>query len=405
MKVVFVNRFFHPDISATSQILTDLAFHLASSREVHVVTSRLTYDRVGHLLPKAESIGGVHVHRVWTSGFGRSHLMGRACDYLTFYFAASVRLFGLLERGDTVVAMTDPPLISVPAGFVASLKGSRVVNWLQDVFPEAAEELGFRSLRGPLGSVLKRMRDRSLRRATRNVALGQVMAERLAASGVYDKRIRVVHNWSQGEQVKPLDPSTNRLRHEWGLENRFVVGYSGNMGRAHDLAPLLEAASLLRDRGDIVFLLIGAGNQRQALEDEVRGRGLGNVVFKPYQAREMLGLSLTVPDCHVVSLKPALEGLIVPSKLYSSLAAGRPVLFLGSPHGEIGTLLRSHPPFGICIDGSPAEIAGAVIQLCDNRAESRRMGENGRRLYENEFDAPIALAKWSAVLAETNSGA
>jgi colanic acid biosynthesis glycosyl transferase WcaI len=406
MKVVFVNRYFHPDISATSQILSDLAFHLAASHEVHVVTSRLKYEHPGESLAAQEQIGDVYAHRVWTSRFGRATLPGRALDYFTFYVSATLRLISLVKPGDIVVPMTDPPLISVPASFAARIKGAFVVNWLQDVFPEAAQALGFKSVDGAIGRLLAWLRDRSLLAAKQNVVLGELMGARLHSRGIPAGRVLVIHNWAMGEQVKPLDRAANPLRRDWGLEAKYVIGYSGNMGRAHELAPLLDAAEKLRNRDDVVFLFVGAGNQREALEADARRRGLKNVMFKPYQAREALGVSLTAPDCHVVSLKPALEGLIVPSKLYSSLAAGRPILFLGSSEGEIGTLMRSHESFGMCVDGTePQEIARAVMQLCDNPAESARMGFNGRRLFENDFDHPIALAKWNALLATVSSGA
>src|SRR6185295_20168968 len=114
MKIVFVNRFFFPDHSATSQLLTDLAFYLAGSgHEVHVVTSRQRYEDPGALLPSAEVANGVKIHRIWTSRFGRDKLHGRAVDYATFYLSAGWRLFRLAGPGDTIVAKTDPPLISV----------------------------------------------------------------------------------------------------------------------------------------------------------------------------------------------------------------------------------------------------------------------------------------------------
>jgi len=151
-KLIFVNRFFFPDHSATSQMVSDLAFALAAAGfDVQVVTSRLRYDDPAAELPGREAIAGVQVHRVRTTRFGRHLLPGRALDYLTFYLSAAWRLFRLLRRGDVVVAKTDPPLISVPVGWVAGLRGARLVNWLQDLFPEVAAALGIRLARGTAG--------------------------------------------------------------------------------------------------------------------------------------------------------------------------------------------------------------------------------------------------------------
>ena len=401
MKVIFLNRFFYPDISPTSLILSDLAFHLAEGRRVHVITSRLKYDQADEPLPRSESIRGVSVHRVWTSRFGRDSLVGRTVDYLTYYVSATLGLFLLVARGDVVVSMTDPPLISVPASIVARLKGARMVNWLQDIFPEVAGELDFKRLPRLTGSVLAWFRDRSLSTAMCNVVLGDLMAAKLTGRAIPAGQIRVIHNWSSGEAIKPLAPDRNPLRRAWGLDGKFVVGYSGNMGRAHEFVSLLGAAERLNGRADIVFLLIGGGKQRATLEAEVHARGLSHVVFYPYQPREVLAHSLTVPDCHIVSLKPSLEGLIVPSKLYSSLAAGRPVIFLGAHDGEISRLMDSSPAFGIRV--APDDVTGlvhAIERLSANRDQSAAFGTMGRQLFERYFDQPIALAKWTSLIAE-----
>ena len=143
--IIFLNRFFYPDHAATSQLLSDLAFALADGgREVHVITSRQRYDEPESLLPARERIRGVEVHRVWTSRFGRNWLPGRTMDYLTFYTSAAWTLFRLAHSDHVIVAKTDPPLISAVAAMVARLRGARLVNWLQDLFPEVAVASGLR---------------------------------------------------------------------------------------------------------------------------------------------------------------------------------------------------------------------------------------------------------------------
>jgi glycosyltransferase involved in cell wall biosynthesis len=402
VKIVFVNRFFFPDSSATSQMLSDLAIDLAQDHEVHVVTSRLEYDDPAAGLPAHEQVKGVVVHRVWTSRFGRRSHLGRTVDYLTFYLSSMLRLLAVLRAGDLVVVMTDPPLISVAAAVVGKLKRARIVNWLQDLFPEVANELDFKHLARTTGELLGWCRDRSLSMASCNVVLGDAMAAKVAGRAIPAERIRVIHNWSSGTQVRPLAPELNGLRREWGLDGKFVVGYSGNMGRAHDFTSLLGAAQQLAHRRDIVFLLIGAGKQRPDLEAAVSRQRLTNVMFRPYQPREILAQSLTAPDCHIVSLKPVLEGLIVPSKLYSSIAAGRPVIFLGAEDGEVGRLMKAGPAFGIRVD--PEDVTGlvrAIEHLSADPGRSAALGLAGRRIFEQRFDQPIAVAKWRALIAET----
>ncbi len=399
MKIVFVNRFYAPDHSPTSQMLTDLASALAETGgEVHVVTSRLRYDDASASLAPRERIDCVDVHRVGSSAFGRSSTAGRALDYLSFLATASLRLWQLTRQGDIVIAKTDPPLVSVPTGWVARLRGARLVNWLQDVFPELAAVLGVRLARGPVGALLRRLRDASLRHAAANVVVGELMRERVVALGADPAHVAVIPNWADGALLRPVDRDANPLRTEWGLRDRFVVGYSGNMGRAHEFETVLDAAVALRGRPDIVFLFIGDGARKPALAAASAERGLSTLLFKTYQPQELLDRSLGVADVHLVSLHPALEGLVVPSKFYGIAAAGRPTLFVGDPDGEIGALVRAADCGYAVRRGDVAGLVQAIERLRADPQLRNRMGENARRLFETCCDKPLAVARWRTLL-------
>jgi colanic acid biosynthesis glycosyl transferase WcaI len=396
VKVVFVNRFFHPDLSATSQLATDLALHVASRHEVHVVTSRLLHDDPRAALDAAATHDGVTVHRVRTSRFGRAALPGRAVDYATFYLAARAALARTAGRRDVIVAMTDPPLVSVVAASAARRSGARLVNWLQEVFPEVAQRLGV--LRGPVGSAAKRSRDASLRDAAMNVVVGERMREVVSALGVPGERIRAIPNWADGRLVRPVERAANRLRADWDLGERFVVGYSGNMGRAHEFATLLDAAVRLRDDPSILFLFVGDGRQREWIEGEAGRRGLANIRFRPLQPRAALAESLSAPDVHVVTLQPALEGLVVPSKFYGVAAAGRPTLFVGDLDGEIARELARAGSGLAFAPGDAQGLAGAIAKLRDASEARLAMGRAARAHFEAHHDRAHAFAQWDRLL-------
>jgi len=217
MKIVFVNRFYAPDQSATSRMLTDLARALADEYPVHIVTSRLRSGDTATRFASFEIDGNIVVHRVWTTRFGRDHLAGRTLDYATFCVTAWVTLIRLVRREDLVVAKTDPPLITVPASWAARLRGARLVNWIQDLFPEVASGLGVAVARGRIGRVLGRLRDGSLRGAAANVVIGKRMSERVAALGVDARRTVVIPNWADGSVLKPATDGASPPRDTWGL--------------------------------------------------------------------------------------------------------------------------------------------------------------------------------------------
>jgi glycosyltransferase involved in cell wall biosynthesis len=399
-KVVFVNRFFYPDHSATSQILTDLAFDLArEGLDVSVITSRLRYDDSAAKLPRLERVEGVTVQRIWTSSLGRANLTARALDYFTFYISVMWNLWRTADRDTVVIAKTDPPLLSLVVAPIAALRGARLVNWLQDLFPEVAGTLGMRLVRGPTLALLRFARNATLRSAHTNVVLGERMEELLRQQGISSNQIRIIPNWADGEHIRPLARDANLLRREWGLENKFVVAYSGNLGRAHEFETILDAADALAHRPEIAFLFIGGGAQRETVEREVVRRGLPNVMFKPYQPRERLSQSLGVADVHLVSLNPALEGLIVPSKFYGVAAAGRLTIFIGDPDGEIARILNATASGFTVPSGDAPRLAQLIVELAGDPAQCESMGARARSTFDERFDRKRGVLAWKNVLA------
>lgn len=403
MRVLFVNRFFYPDHSATSQMLTDLAGDLrGAGMDIAVITGRQLIDNPRARLAKFERLDGIDVHRVWSTRFGRGNLVGRGIDYLSFYLGAAWRLARLCRRGDVVVANTDPPLISVVAGWVAKLRGALLVNWLHDLFPEIAQRLGVAFVDGApgrqLGKWLRSMRDGSLRRARLNVVLGAGMAEQLAALRIPPDRIAVIHNWGDGEAIRPQPLVGHGLRKVWGVDEQFLVMYSGNMGYSHDFDTILDAADRLRERNDIAFLFIGDGVRRESVEEQALDRGLSNVRFKAYQPRETLGQSLTAANAHLVSLLPQLEGLIVPSKFYAVAAAGRPIVFIGAEDGELAHLIDQVRCGFRVAPGDGQALADGIASLAGHPDVGRRQGLAARRLFDERFDRRQATDAWRRAL-------
>ena len=345
---------------------SDLAFHLASrGYDVVAITSRQRYDDPRARLSKRELAKGVHIVRIWSTRFGRAGLLGRAIDYLTFYVSAYFAI--RWERDAVIVAMTDPPLLSV----VAALASKRVVNWVQDLFPEVAEAL---RIRMPL---VRGIRDWSLRHAKANVVLGDLMAERVP-------KAVVIHNWADAA-LAPEERAEARPA--------FTVGYSGNLGRAHDFDTILGAMKRLPD---VQFVFTGGGAQL----DAVKSAAPANAEFRPYVPREQLSASLSSVDAHLVSLKPALEGLIVPSKFYGILAVARPVLFIGARDGELARLIEAYRCGMVIEPGDVEGLVRAIETLARDRAAAAEMGLRGRELYLHRFAPRHAFAAWERVLGE-----
>lgn len=400
MAIIFVNRYAWPDHSATSQLLTDLARGLvARGHAVSVVTSRQLYDAPAADLPALEEDAGVQYRRIATTRFGRGALLGRALDYFSFYLMLPFTLAPLLRQGDVVVAKTDPPLLAVVVSAVAWLRGARCVNWLQDLFPEVAVALGEPRLPKPLVALTTWLRDLSLRSAAANVVIGERMAQRLKARHRGPDPV-VIPNWALEGSITPLPREGNRVRRQSGLEGRFIVAYAGNLGRAHDSETLLVAARRLRERADIGFLFIGDGHRMQALREQVEREALTNVRFLPYQPLERLGESLAAGDLHVVSLRPELEGLIVPSKFYGVAAAARPIAFIGAADGELARWIEMHECGIVVTPGHAGALAEAIVAMADDAGRSAALGRNARRMLDLRFTRDAAHQQWHDLLSK-----
>jgi colanic acid biosynthesis glycosyl transferase WcaI len=397
--LVFVNRFYRPDESATSQMLTDLAERLVAGKiAVHIICSRQLYEDPNALLPHSEVLNGVQIRRVWTSRFGRGGLVGRAFDYASFYLTAAVAMYRLLRPGDILVAKTDPPMISVVAAWIARARGAALVNWLQDMFPEVAVKLYARPIPRWLLGLLSALRDRSLRDASCNVVLGERMAQHMATAHVRSDRVRIIENWADGSLITPRPVTSSKLRADLGLGRSFVAAYCGNLGRAHEYETVLQAATRLRDSREIVFLFVGGGAKLAALRRRVEALNLQNFRFLPYQARSQLADCLAAADVHLACLLPDLEGLIVPSKTYGVLAAGRPLIAIGDSEGELARLVREHRCGSAVTCGDGDALAAEILRLQADREHCGVLGQRARAAFEERYSLESAVCRWGDLL-------
>jgi colanic acid biosynthesis glycosyl transferase WcaI len=405
-RIIFLNRFFFPDHSATSQILSDLSFHLAQTgHDVVVITSQQRYVDSRARLPTNENIRGVAIHRVPTTQFGRSHLPGRLVDYASFYASLWRAVNRIASAGDILIAKTDPPMLGALVTHAARRRKAHLVNWLQDLYPEIAVALGVPLMKGAVARALTSVRDRSLRSARTNVVIGERMAAVLRVHAISSDCIRVIPNWCADPSIAPCAQETeNRLRRAWGLEQKFIFGYTGNLGRAHEFETVLEAARQLQDEPRIVFLIVGGGHFVQALSSGVRELHLEDrFVFQPYQQQTALNDTLNLPDLHWISLRPELEGLIVPSKFYSIAAAGKPMVIISAKDGELATVVRRGECGFVIKPGDSAGLARLLTRLAREPDDLTRLGRAARAMSDTLFSRDQAFQRWQQLLNDIAS--
>lgn len=399
MRILVLNQYFHPDQSATSQLLTEVCEDLARHHEVWVVTGRPSYNpsepTASKGLVSREWHGDVRIARVWSTSFSRTGMAGRLANYGTYLLSSVVGAFSM-TRPDVVVALTDPPPVGLVGAFAAAVRRRPFILVTKDIFPDVAVRVG--KLTNPAVTRILRAMSRLLfRRAARVVSIGRDMDRRLLELGVPRHRIETIRDWSDGTLVRVLD-GPSALREEFGWEDRFVVMHSGNVGLSQSLETLVEAAALLRDHEEILIAIVGDGVAKAGLERRVREQKLTNVAFLPYQAKASLSESLGAADIHYVGLKRGLAGFIVPSKVYGILAAGKPFIAAVEEESEPAYIAREHGCGIVTSPDDPDALAEAILE--SRRQPLDEMGRRARAAFEKHFDRPISTEAYRRLLEE-----
>src|SRR5438034_1329544 len=358
-RLLVLNQYYWPGVEATAQLLTDLCEALAEDLDVTVITGVLH----GHEdEPRRLEHNGVEIVRVPSTSFERSKLFARAANYVTYLSNALLR--GLRgPKPGIVLCMTDPPIVADVALLVARRYGAPLVVISQDVFPEIAVQL--KRLENPVATrLLRGLVSLYLRRADRVVAIGETMRRRLEEKGASAERIRVIPNWVDTERLAPRE-RTNEWSHNLGLDRKFVVMHSGNVGHAQDLDSLVRAATFLRDLDDLAIFVIGTGARHAELVALAELLEVDQVTFLYYQSRSVLPRSLSAADIHVVGLAPGLAGYVVPSRLYGILAVARPVIVAADRESETAQVVE-RVGCGILVPpGRPELLARAIRDAHD----------------------------------------
>jgi putative colanic acid biosynthesis glycosyltransferase WcaI len=400
MHVCFFNRSYWPDVSATGQLLTELAEDLVRLHGWEVTVVAGYPLRSDDSLASSAWRNGVHIVRAAGSTLDPRRFVGRATNYISYFASAAVK--GLaIRKPDVVVALTDPPIIGLAAVGAAAKARAPFVFLCEDIFPEVAALLeDFHS--DTVDAALTQVNRFLVRKATRIVALGEAMKRRLVdGKGADPSKVTVIHNWADCRSVAP-GPRDNPFARQHGLVDRFVVLHAGNIGLSQDLEIVLHAAEQLRDRPDVVFVFVGDGAKKKELQDIAARRDLRDVMFLPFQPREMMDQSYATADVSLVSLKRGLAGVIVPSKVYNVLASGRPCIAAVEQDCEVADIIHRHDCGFVIGPGDASALRARILELAADRERGLAMGMRAR-CAALQFDRPRQVAAYDAVLREVAS--
>lgn len=395
-----ISQSFYPDIVATGELLHELAVKLSCGHgiEVDVLTAQPSFVKKERLTKK-ELCSGVKIRRLSISYFDKNKLTGKILNSWIFFFRALLNIT-FSRKVDWLLIPTSPPLLPFVGTFAKLIKRQKYIYLMHDVYPEIASKLGYIKHKGWVYYGWDILSKISLKFADKIIVLSDDMKEGLLGwvKDLDESKISVIHNWADEDNLKIISRENNHFLDEFRIRDKFIIEYSGNMGRIHEFDTILNAAKELKENKDILFLFIGAGGKKPYIKKFVEENYLDNVILLPYQNRENLEYSLGMADIHLLSLQEGYKHLAAPSKLYGILASGRPVAFVGESDCYIRKLLEENN-CGFQVDiGNFKKLVQKIIEIKNSKDLQEILGKNSRQLFERSFTLDIITNKILKIL-------
>ena len=375
-KLWVVSELYYPETSATGYYVTRIAEGLARRFQVSVLCCQPTYAARGLKDSDNSFRNGVDIHRCWSTIFAKNNPLLRLVNVVTICISLTLSALRVSKAGDVFLVVTNPPFL--PAFIlIAAKRGARCIMLTHDVYPDVLASVGVLSKDSLLYKTGEYFGSFTFRSMDMILVLGRDM-EKVIARRLGDLKVpvRVITNWSDTEAVTPLPRGDNSLLRELGLETKFVVQYSGNIGRTHGIETIVEAARRLKDHQDISFLFIGWGAKEHWLRDTIKNEQLENVLFLPPRPRDEIPISLNACDLAIIAFLKGMAGVSVPSRMYNVMSAGKPLLAAADESSEIAMLVNEEQIGATISPEDPEQFANAILAL---KADSKALEEMAMR--------------------------
>ncbi len=405
-RLAIICQHFYPEMLSTGLFMTHIATGLAENGwAVRVYCGRQIYLVEGQQLienhTERTTYKGVEVVRVPTLSTARDTLPRRLLNAVTFLLAIAWHLLRDRKEIFGVVNTTNPPFLGLIAWLAKLLLGLPYLTIVHDIYPDVAVQTEVLSKHSPITWLWDRITRLIFNRSIGLIVIGRDMAELVGTKLRRSNAVpmTLIPHWAEADVVYPVPKAENCFIEQHELSGRFVVQYSGRMGRVHNLEPLIEAAAQLQDTA-VLFQFIGDGAKRKLLEDRVRNLGLTNVQFLPYQPYEEMAHVLSAADCAVVALDSRCNGVSVPSKTYGLLACARPVLALMDPASEIGQMVNETMCGVVLSNATGDAIAETIRALLADPARLAQMGENAYQAFRQNYRLEVGIERYDRCLRQ-----
>ncbi len=400
--LLVISQVYVPDPASVGQHIADAAEAMAArGYDVSVLTSSRGYEDAREKFPRRERRSEVDVIRLPFASFGKRSLAHRMLGQCIFLLQVIAR--GLLARRLAgILVSTSPPMASFAAVVIGLVRRVPLTYWLMDMNPDQVLAMGRVSIRNPLVWAMRRLNRRIFARAANVVVLDRFMAERVERQYKVGGRMEILPPWPHVAAAHLTgfhDGTHNPFVTEHKLAGRFVVMYSGNHSLASPVTTLVEAALRMKDDPRFVFVFVGGGIGKRAVEKAIERHRPANMLSLPYQPLERLRFSLSAADLHVVTLGDDMVGIIHPCKIYGAMAVGRPVLLIGPRPSHAADIIE-RLGIGWRIDHGNVEGAMALLQQIRAmpQTELAAIGVRAREAVQQDYNKERLCAEFCDVI-------
>lgn len=403
LRVVILNQYYVPDVASTGHLLFELAENLAAQgAEVTVITCRPSYGppETWQDCPRNEFTNGVRVKRLWSTRLSKDSLVGRVLNSITFLMPLALLHVLPRRRGEVFLYTTNPPYLGFVGAFVSYLRRHNYVVLLHDSYPELAVWVGKIRKNGFIDRIWQWCNKVMYNRAKQTIVLSEA-AKRLVCKnyGPDPDRVHVIPNWADPTELVPKPKAESTFAKEHDLVEPFTLLYSGNLGLYYEFDMILDAAEQLLD-SQFKLVFTGAGGQRAHIEKQIKERKLTNTLLLPYQPQSSFNDSLNSCDALLVTIAKGIDGISFPSKLYTSLSVGKPIIAFSSPNSELRLKVESNN-VGYWVElGDTEGLVACIENMIANPDEVKATGERARNLLIDQYSIDVSGKKYFDVLCK-----
>ena len=398
MNILIISQYFYPDLAATGQVLTELAEDLQSyGRSIRVITGLPNYVLSDiSKVPKNENYRGIKIKRLNYFRLSKDSNVGRLAGWFSFWISALINTVFIRDI-HSVLIVSNPPILPLLGVLLKKLRKCQFCFLMHDIYPDIAIQINKLNQDSITAKIMNAVTTVALKKANRVIALGDDAKKRLISKGASPQDTVVITNWADKTKISQ-GPKKNDFARQYNLENKFVLLYSGNIGLYYNLEYLVAAAEKLQNLEKLILVFVGEGGKKAELMEIVSSKNLKNVKFIPYQPWDKYNLVLNSADILIVTLQEGIEGISVPSKMYSYMASGKPVAGMISYKSDVGRLIEE-ANCGFRVD--PKDVDGfckEIRRLYNDEKERTRLGKNALEAFLVSYERKQVTRKFLDIL-------